>query len=284
MYTKIYNDLECEAANASVDWLTITAKDKMRRDQIYARFARVLAAMELMGEMPRDWAWKGFEGKTVSGFKWGTREDCDILIASGQDAASFWRVFAPWSQNCSRLDLAVTARSRKAYPGLLGAYVAWLRVNGSKTVKKATQVRKVDGIGETLYIGSRSSDQMGRVYDKGAQSGQMVDISRLWRYEVEFKDQRSAAMMHNLMQISGSRHLSKTIQSTVFRWFDLRDIPPIFDSLGGNDVLVSIQATQTDASRKLLWLSKQVRPTVRHLVEAGYEAEVCAALGLDLTE
>src|SRR3972149_6894842 len=117
----------------------------------------------------KNWKWRGYEGCAIGGIRWATRADSDILILSGQDAQALWPIYAHLATNCSRVDLAVTARTHKCYPRLLHAYKAWLNVNGSGLARRCTTIERVDGIGMTLNVGKRASDQFGRVYDKGAE-------------------------------------------------------------------------------------------------------------------
>jgi hypothetical protein len=276
----IYADLEIDETRAGVDWLTITANTADRKKIILLRYLRLEEALKLLGETRKTWKWRGYEGCTIGGIRWATRADSDILILSGQDAQSFWRTMAYLATNCSRVDLSVTARTHRCYPRLLHAYKAWLNVNGSALARRCTVVERVDGIGMTLNVGKRSSDQFGRVYDKGAEQNSPLDIHRLWRYEVEFKDERAKKVLAQLISEKGREEFPANICSTVHTWFDQRDVPPIFQKRG-QALTLDLQATITSTSQKLAWLSKQVRPAVKNLSEQGYLEEVLVALGLD---
>jgi len=276
----LYNDLEVVETRVGVDWLTITANTPERKRSILLRFLKHEEALRLMGETRKPWKWRGYDGCMIGGMRWATRADSDILILTGQDAQALWRIYAHLSTNCSRIDLAVTARTHKCYPRLLHAYKAWLNVNGSALAKRCTTIERVDGIGMTLNVGNRLSDQFGRVYDKGAEQNSPLDIHRLWRYEVEFKDERAKSVLAQLISDKGREEFPFNICSTVHVWFDQRDIPPVFQK-NGQTLCLELQARVTDVSQKLAWLSKQVRPAVSMLKGDGYLEQVLIALGLD---
>jgi DNA relaxase NicK len=145
--------------------------------------------------------------------------------------------------------------------------------------RRVTSIRNEERPGGTLYIGSRNSDQVGRIYDKAAESGQEKYAGRLWRYEVEFKGDRSKAAFSGLRRHSSQKTLAGEIQNAVWWWFSERGVPPLFDKTSDR-VAYEVGATVTDTSRKLAWLSTQIRPTVLDLLEAGQHDAVFRALGL----
>lgn len=280
-YDTALKNLNVISRYAGVDWLTITTSDPTRRTSVLKRFLRLKEAFLLMGELPKDWGMRGYRGISIGSARWGTRRDGDILILSGMDALTFWRIFAPLGENCSRIDLAVTVQLEHPQPNLLGLYCDWLRGNGSRTAKRATSMERVDGIGATLYINKRSSDQMGRVYDKGAEMKDVLMTHRLWRYELELKGTRAKKALGQLLDAGDA--LPSRIVETAWKWFNDRDIPPLFDRYTPDGYLIQmdVSARVTSSSQQLNWLSSQVKPTVARLRKAGLEAEVISALGLD---
>jgi len=267
--------------HAGVDWLTITTSDHTRRTSVLKRFLRLKEAFLLMGELPKDWGMRGYRGISIGSARWGTREDGDILILSGKDALTFWRIFAPLGENCSRIDLAVTVQLDTPQPNMLREYCDWLRDYGSRTARHTTSLERVDGIGASLYVNRRASDQMGRVYDKGAEMKDALMTHRLWRYELELKSKRAQKALGQLLDAGDA--LPSCIVQTVWQWFNDRDIPPAFDrrTRDGWEIRTDVSAQVTSSSQQLNWLSSQVKPTVARLCKAGLEAEVIHALGLD---
>ncbi len=135
-------------------------------------------------------------------------------------------------------------------------------------------------MGETLYIGSRRSDQFGRLYDKAAEEANTALFGRKWRYEVEYKDRRAQNVMKALIEPEKRVPLPALIQNAVWWWFDERNIPPLFDRAYNQRVAFETSGKITDTSRQLTWLTKQVQPTVKRLLAQGEEDAVWAALGL----
>lgn len=266
----------------AVDFLTITASSPERRDALFNRFSRAREALRLMGEAPCDWEFYGYVGLSIGGFRWGTRKDSDILMLSGNDAQSFWRIFAPLSTNCSRIDLAVTARTTRCIPRLLETYIDWLRQTESATLRRATWLENGQG-GKTLYVNKRTSDQCGRVYDKGAEEKSPIEMHRKWRFEVEFKGERAKGVLSKL--IAHDVEWPKIIYVVVYEWFDSRGIPPLWNRQHSavDGIKLESSAIVTSTSQKLHWLQHQVRPTVQKLIYQGMEAEVVKALGIDKT-
>lgn len=268
--------------SVAVDWITITASDEKRRLEILNRFLRLKEALLLMHELPKSWSFRGYSGFSIGSARWGTRDDSDILILSGEDCQAFWRIFAGWATNCSRLDLAVTARTTRCYPRLLDTYISMLREGDSAMLKRTVKVARCDGTGKTLYVNSRNTDQFGRIYDKGAQLGLPLDIHRLWRYEIELKNERAHKTIKQLLSTELEESWPQSICSTVWEWFNQRELPPIFSRQSGLGLDLELHASITSVSQKLNWLTRGVSPTIKTLIDAGYKNEVINALGLDL--
>jgi DNA relaxase NicK len=273
-------DITVQDLYSGLDWLTCTASDTEKRAAMLTKFIQLKEALRLLGEIPKDWGFRGYKGLQIGSVRWGQRKSSSIIILSGNDALAFWRVIAPLADNCSRVDLAVTARTDKWVPFLIDQYIDWIREYGTSGQRRMVEVRPEDRPGGCLYIGSRFSDQFGRLYDKGAEMGIEEDTGRLWRYEVEYKDYRASKVLEKLMN-KRMPFFPECILATVWHWFDERQIPPVFSKRDLPPMAVDLQATVTTVSQKLNWLSKQVRPTVGALVAEGYNTEVLLALGLD---
>lgn len=237
----------------------------------------------MFGERNTPWHWRGYKGENVGGIRWGERPDGLIVILSGIDAQAFWSTFAPFSTNCSRVDLAATVELPRCNRRVVQEHLSMIRDEMPARKKKfnCTHVENVVGVGETLYIGSRASDQFGRVYDKGAQMGDPRLMHRLWRYEVEFKDARAKTVLRSLYQDHASPCLAGVIRATVYNWFVDRLVIPPFDPTRQAGVSLELSAKVVSDSQSLAWLSKQVRPTVARLMARNLTAEVAAALGLE---
>ena len=270
-----------ESLNVGVDWITTTCK---REDPGIRQFTQEAhrirdAVISVTGEPIRKFSFRAYHGWQITGLTWGSREDSDILIASGPNANVYWKLFNRLSTNITRFDLQVTALLYEPIADILKEY--YESDPGARRLKK-TWVRNNAG-GQTLYIGSRRSDQMGRVYDKGLESGTYSIPGALWRYEIEYKGTRAKAVANNLfVGACRCRDLVGTIQSTVFYWFSDRGYKPIFHKHPNTTpVQVSLVARDESTQRRLAWLKSHVRPTVQSLMDR-HAKETLEALGLDI--
>jgi DNA relaxase NicK len=128
--------------------------------------------------------------------------------------------------------------------------------------------------GSTVYVGARSSEQYGRVYDKGVQS-RTREKGLWWRWEVEYKGKLSWLYANQLLHAEDRVGL---ISSKVAHWFRSRSTHSYTASCIASCVQHSI--TKPSLERKLLWLSESVRPTVCLLADRVGRDRVLFALGL----
>jgi DNA relaxase NicK len=269
-----------------VDWLTITAKSPDARRAMMLESERLADALQQIGEELRDWRFCGYVGKRIGSLRYGFRSDSSLIMLSGQDAFANWQAFVDMAENVTRLDLAVTVETDIPWIGLVSRLYAWMTYDNPDG--RATDGRKITKIennagGATLYIGSRASDQYGRLYDKAAESGIEELRQRLWRYEVEFKRDRAGKALKGLVRAyreSAVDHV-QAIRNTVWTWFDCRNCPPIFDR-NGDALSLELEARVTSTEATLQWLSRQVAPSIARLATAGYLRQACEALGLEM--
>lgn len=265
------------STHAGVDFLTCT----IRGHSVQGRVSEAAYAM-MQGEIdegarPRLWSNYGYEGWYIKGLRWGRRQQDDLLSLSGEWARDNWEFFVPLANNVSRMDLQVSCRLRDPDAELAARIYGDIlkRARAKPLPRTYTLVTSVDG-GDTLYVGRRSSVQMGRMYDKGLQS-QEKQFENSWRYEVEYKGQL-AGRVANLLKISEGA--SKDVCALVHTWFEERLVAPIFEAHSPH-LEVDISKRRTSDEALLAWLSQQVGPSVRRLLERNKRAEVLAALGLD---
>jgi hypothetical protein len=273
-----------EALSAGIDYLTITVQSKESRQDLYER---AVSGIKTNGgdATIKSWTFKGYKGLRCEGLSWGTREDSDICMLSGYDAASAWEVFLPVAENISRLDLQVTTTLTVPWPGLTTLYYDWLTENKRDLSFKKFILLTGSDDGSTLYIGSRLSDQFGRIYDKGVESKLDTPPGKVWRFEVEFKNARAGRVAEQLRSYIGTERVSSTavgdrILSTTKVWFGSRECPVLWES-ASQPMLLDVVARITSDDVLLNWLSSQVRPSVRRLRDRGKLNETLRALGLD---
>lgn len=138
-----------------------------------------------------------------------------------------------------------------------------------------------DDGGYTLYIGAPSSDQMGRLYNKAAES-KAEEYENCWRWEVQLRNREATRAAVYLAE--ECRDVRQGVLATVSDWFTRRGCAPSFAA--GEIVACDFTepAPKSDAQRSLQWLQTQVRPTVARLVQEGYTTQTLHALGLAQSE
>jgi len=271
---------------ANIDWLTVTASQRSLREQLYEFAMDQFSGARMNSETLQPWQFLDYKGHTIEGFRWGTRQKDDVVIVSGRYADRVWRVLLPLADRCSRLDLAVTCSLAEPREGL--AQQEYFKIQQNKDAMKDrrrtyTLVSGTPG-GQTLYVGSRKNCQFGRLYDKGMLLQQIMMPGWLWRYEVELKKPLSMKVAAQLLQRPDNTDVTSAIRSTVHRWFDAREIFPIFPQQSESDwmdLLVEMRMSSDDIT--LSWLNKQVRPAVTRLVSSGKAELVSKALGVPVS-
>lgn len=261
---------------AGVDWLTMTVKQPEAKKELFQRFNKLRTVIKRLDAREKRFSWRGYVGLQVSGMRWGTRPDSDILILSGPTSAVYWKLFARLSDNVTRLDLAVTTLIYPPVPKLTTIYYE----NLEKGQRKWAEIRSSAG-GNTLYVGRRVSDQMGRIYDKGIESGISPIAGAVWRYEIEYKGQHPKTILNKLLiEHCPRRGVGPLIAGHTFEWFDDRNIPPIFNRSGTGVIESHIKTVNGDDERTLMWFRTQVAPAIKQLI-SHRRTDVLDALGLE---
>lgn len=273
-----------ERATAGVDWLTATCQDKQLAFRLESLADEAATRLATRGMLTDHWQWRGYRGWKIGGLKWGKREDGVICIISGEAARAGWCEVMHFATNITRIDLALTFYLEKPYPQLANIiYEYLLAVKESREALTRMHFSWIVNHqrAETLYVGSRSSDQFGRVYDKGLESACASEPGYIWRYEIELKQERAKKVADGLYShYMKDCDVTKRIASTVNHWFESRYVPVAGDHYA-TPYEMEVSARVTDADAKLNWLSRQVSPTVSKLFAAGVARErVEEALGL----
>lgn len=223
----------------------------------------------------------GYSGMRCGGRFVGYREDGAMVRASGSEAGpTFWHNYSTWC-GVSRIDLQVTVWiAQLSVAKHIRAMYAKLREDshGRKSKVLSCSMTQNSSGGATLYAGSRKSEVMLRVYDKGAESGE-EDYKGAIRYELELKGKRAARSARRIFE-AGEDALPAYCLGTVEKF--CHDNLIYFPSLeGARDQLdLTVRANETDVERRLKWLKKQVAPTVAWLIEQGEAPAVYRALGI----
>lgn len=114
--------------------------------------------------------------------------------------------------------------------------------------------------GDTLYVGSRKSDMLGRLYDKERES-QDPAYKGCWRWEVQY---RRAYALSAMRSLGCSSDPGASIQATVASWFTDRGIGATF-ATSTQPLAVRPNRPMADDARWLAWARKSVRPRAQEL-------------------
>jgi len=163
----------------------------------------------------------------------------------------------------TRLDFAVDIMDSGGKPEDL--YARWQTsgmITSARTASIITGKNEKESTGTTVYIGSRQSLRMMRVYEKGKQMGMPVD----WlRAELEFKGARANQMAQSMCTYGvangGVTHMRKFVQLTDIEWFE--------NALEGDYEVFDIDAIgrpQTDHDK---WIFEVVIPAIEKSVARG---------------
>lgn len=134
----------------------------------------------------------------------------------------------------------------------------------AKSVSIVEKTRRKSTLGATVYIGSRSSERMVRVYDKGKQTKTRLDWIRV---ELEVKGKR-AQQFAAIIDADGVADAGLAYLADVIDWTDI----PWFNAIWSDDYtpvdIDSIGRPETDRER---WLRTVVIPVIAEEVESGAE-------------
>lgn len=199
-----------------------------------------------------------------------TGRDLDGLRAAGVDVIQLlaWVCSRPGSR-VTRLDIAVDVFG-EADP--LDVYRAWLDgelVSASRQCNVVHSQRRVGSeivsLGVTVYVGSRNSDRVLRVYDKALQRGESFPWTRI---ELESGGKRADLLAARLAGADDWREVARAAvrafcAAPSVEWYTAAVSGPI----------VELPVVRRHASDRKRWLLEQCLPALRA------ELVVCEAMG-----
>lgn len=260
---------------AGVDWLSCSAPRDERGDLLWETGTALLAAERGAGNREKPWRRFGLQGSLAGQVVLAFNAQHVFVQLSGERARTSWREPQMVASNTSRLDLQVTAKYDPSRTKTLSDTCYRIATSHERNGRPATAaiIHNSQG-GSTLYLGSRSSDRFGRLYDKGVESG-TEKPGVLWRWEVELKRAMAQLTAGELARVDV---LEDEVAGLVEAHFERWGLHPIVLSTGFD--ILSPFPEQVSDSRTLAWLETGVRPAVQRLIRAGKAAEVYRALGI----
>jgi len=259
-----------------LDYVTLTGKSEQSYERPFIWLAEYTDQQRKAGA--KEWKQNrhGFKLLNIGNMAYGRRDEEWMVIAWGDATRrTFYRV-APYASNCTRLDIQVTMY----YNSYSGDEVYEMYQGTTKVTEDGRPVGIVyihsDPGGDSLYIGSRSSSQMGRIYDKWEQSKHEPEYRNCVRFEVEFKKPLSKVMCDLILNEAWGY---RQIFENTLGWFQSRgvDVTRFGRFVDG---AIEVPKVISTPEKQLAWLERQVRPTYQQLVFRGFEQEAQEALGL----
>lgn len=270
-----------ERLTAGIDWVSCTlGKDELdyqvwKGDALYA-LQRVLD--EGYQLTPRRLL--GYEGLSAGNCFFGENERHGYAQFSGEKADWAYDYLAHPKTHYSRIDVQITVKRDKMDRSEgKRCYNGANRANEALPPGRRRRLYFMAGSdgGYTAYLGSPSSDQRGRIYNKEVQSEDQL-YTRCWRYEIVLRNELATQLAYQLAHSDASR--TDFCLQTVLAWLDKRGVR-VPGLVPGRETALPIErTTPTDVERKLRWLSEQVQPSVAYLVGLGFRDAVLELLGL----
>ena len=258
------------------DWLTLTTFD-------YEVFKEIRTICEGYIDYNTSYSQKRlqYSGTGGDGYFFGSGEQRGerhhMIVLSGVQAAVLapqiaTSLFAPLV-SCTRIDIQVTVPAmvggRKT--GELGYELRRRFKEGNGRVGRNPDVAIWDNessVGDTIYIGSRSSDRYVRIYDK--HNGPLQFL----RYECEFKRRQADRIWDEFISSESALHhwLAGTISAPLREFPEFSEVIRLVEERGTADVWIEVE--DRDVSRTLAWLHRQVTPAVVKLSMTDLRQEV----------
>lgn len=274
------NDFKCEysqqVTEVGVDWITATGKGEASYKRVFPYVAEYSDYASKAAEKMTKFTVNGFKMSQIGQLAWGRRGTEWMVRAWGDCSLRLWRPFSAYSENVPRIDLQVTVAYSDYTGDEVKEYYRQLLDSSQGKATKSKVLIQNHLKGDSLYIGSRESSQMGRLYDKYRQSKSSDRFCNCLRFEVEYKKPLSQAVVTWLLSEDPT---AEGIGNKVFSWFFERGIiTPQIPS--GGESAMQIPLNPTTPERRLNWLKTQVRQVYQQLKMAGFEEEANEALGL----
>lgn len=191
------------------------------------------------------------------------------LMEAGVHPVSILDEHIGMAHRCTRLDLAIDVLDIPRFAQRLATLAELHRYKG--TCRVINIVRSVQDDGITVYCGSRQSERFARLYDKGVESGQGGDWTRL---EMELKGDVARGVSRHLVQpqIGGLFQTIKTLMTALidFDDNDWRDI------MAGDGVPITTPQIKDRDTEK--WLLTQVAISIARYAKAHPERDIVSRL------
>jgi DNA relaxase NicK len=252
---------EASVVHAGVDWISLSCDRASGVAELLNWRDSAFKRLEEAGYSEKRFSSHGYEGRSRGQVSVSVGRGGALCQLSGSEAFDHWRAVAAHATNVSRIDLALTVRpasrtsllAQESYSPVRGA------VRGRGRPVELTLIQSQDR-GDTLYVGSRKSDQLGRLYDKGKES-QEERWADCWRYEVQY---RRGYALEAARKLASAPADQETCQKAVSVWFGARGVPCV-DISGGDAFDIKPAPKLADDESWLRWVRRCVRPRAQEI-------------------
>jgi len=275
----VANCFPVDILDSGVDWLTMTTHGSYYTKILDDVALRTFRRESERGNNHHGWGMAGFRGWSCGGLQYGSRGHERIARLSGFTAQTEWRRFYALAKSVTRIDWQCTARFGEVAGRRIARHwrAAKRRSGETKNSASVTFITSTDG-SSTLYLGKRTSNLYGRIYDKGAES-KLDHWANCVRYELEVKSYHAPAYANRLF-VSGNP--SSFVIHRLHGYFSEHGIDSGLSSETTNINVCS--PLESDADRCLAWLRNAVSPSVKRLMFQGRGRELMDALGLRIDQ
>ena len=260
---------------AGVDWVSATLGREELDDQTWLYDAiHALEKVAMLGNAYKRRSLLGFDGWESAGCFVGSNDKLHYAQFAGKYANDAYHFLDHPKVHISRIDLQVTVQySEELIKEGRFQYASAVHFNKTLPEHRRRKIHLFAGSdgGDTVYVGSPSSDARGRIYNKDKQSHDEL-YKRSWRYEAVYRNNNANNVYRRVLDedIKGN----SIVVPLVIEFFRERGVSILgLDDLPG----VTVSAPKpppSDAGTKLRWIKEQVVPTIRKLAEMGYAEEL----------
>lgn len=258
-----------------VDWISASLlRDEIDSQQWLYDAIHALEQVAQQGNTYKRRSLLGFDGWESGQCFVGSNETRHYAQFAGKYANEAYTYLEHPKVHVSRIDLQLTVQySIDLFKE--GRFQYARATHHNKGLPKHRQ-RRVDlwagsSGGDTLYVGSPTSDTRARMYNKFVQSGD-AQYYRSWRYEVVYRNNYASNVFRQLF--GKDDEVKSIIFQEVVAYYRERGVT--IHRLGDwkGNAIAAPRTAPTDVERKLRWIRNQVVPTIRKLAELGFAGEV----------
>lgn len=199
------------------------------------------------------------------------------LVSKGIDTGELINNVQNLHGKATRVDIALDIIGGRAS---VGTFHDALQQGKCFTAAKTWRVMAGSEGGHTLYVGSRASERMVRIYDKKAErAARYVEVhTDSWiRVECEFKGERAKAFLNACKD----NDMTDVMRSHLISAFDFPSNDEYQKALGSGGVFVEPTKTKRKDTQTRHWLMKMVVPVIAR--EVAQDADFYASILTEIT-